>query len=110
MTFHIKSNFYLIEKFKKVNDDMIKYRVFKAIKVNAATSANSRQIHDTLWSNHLSKNHSKLTQSVFFAWKEISLRSAALKTNKLDWLGEKNYYKLVEQVFVAWHIATKRLK
>lgn len=48
MTFHIKSNFYLIEKFKKVNDDMIKYRVFKAIKVNAATSANSRQIHDTL--------------------------------------------------------------
>lgn len=101
---------WLLEKFKKVNDEMIKYRVFKAIKVNAETAANSRQIYETLWSNHLSKCNSNFVQSVFIAWRQVSSRSAAKKNNKLDCLGERNYYKLAQQVFSAWNKTIKQQK
>ena len=99
-----------IDKVKKVNDELMKYRVFKALKVNYETSINSKDIYETLWSNQISKTNLKYLQKVFLAWKGISLKNTIEIKGKLNLLGERNYFKLADLVFTSWAHTIKRMK
>lgn len=97
-----------LEKYIKINQDLMRYRVFKALQTNVHLSMNSKVAFDTLCSSHRSKTYSKKLCLVFRAWKAVVSQCQTQRDAKLTIIGEKNYSKLLSQTFATWAHAAKR--
>lgn len=99
-----------LEKYMKINEELHKYRVFKALKFHTVKSKNARRFAEAECERYLNKKNLQFIREVFSSWKIQNLKSLQEQKQKLNKFSEGNFRKNINQAFSAWAKVTKKLK
>ena len=86
----------------KIEKDLLKYRIFKAIKSYAQKAKIRTEMNYDLCHNHLSKKNKNLQRNVLKQWRTIASYNVNHKNRILDTYDVKNHSKLLNNCLKVW--------
>jgi hypothetical protein len=99
-----------LEKYMKINDELTKYRIFKALKFYVVKSKNRRRHTRVERKRYLIKKNAKFIREVFDSWRGLNMDKHLEQKHKINKVCETNYRKTINESFTAWAKMTKKLK
>jgi nitric oxide reductase large subunit len=89
----------IIDKYLKINQELLKYRVWKALKANVEKESIRQDYVSRRCQIFIKKRNKRKLDSIVHHWRDVAERAQNEYKVKLNHIGERNYARIIAQTF-----------